>query len=557
MRQATPVLRGLLSVVAAVALAVPAVATADEPLPDPTTAPVYSPTPGTVPAGALPAPVKTSAKLAVLSRPRLVLDTRHLRTALEVRCRSSVNGGCNANGKLFVRLHGRRTQIGAWAGRIPGQQIFAPKFHLTAAVRRLRPGRAIHGSLQLTNHVSSAQRATVATQPITSVVTLPVTILPLPPAAPPPGPTVTTGPDAGVALPTLTGNGGPGSATVTGLVNTKNEHATFHFEYGPARGAYQVSTAEKLATSDDHFEHVVSGTLTGLGSLPTVHYRLVATNDDGTVFGDDQSFQVPFVQPAPGGAPTLDATAAGPVSLIVTNNFCLASLVVTLAGQDLTCTVSVFNPQPPVVGTGAGTTAVRPANEVLAIHAPTGMIGSTTHSLVEPLPVVVAPQGTMNGTVKFSVVQAPLFGMPETAEQVGGPLSMATMPSAGRPNLHLNVSCKPPSTFVAGAELDCTITIQNTGPDTADITSFELHPSAPLNPDGDFTDGDPPLALRGIMTGGSGDPVTIRARLKTNKNAAVGAAAFVQVTVSGIDDTDRNPFSASDTSTPVGVAGRP
>jgi hypothetical protein len=558
-RQATSVHRVPVTVgvvlAAALALAAPLGALADEPSPDPTTAPAYTPTPGTVPAGAVPPAPTTSAKLAVLSGHRLTLDTRKLRTTLEVRCRSSIKGHCGATGQLFVTLHGHRTEIGAWAGQIPGQQIFAPRFKLTAAVRKLRTGHAIHGSLRLTNRVSSAQRATAIGQPITTVVTLPVTILPLP-QTPPPGPTVTTGPDAGVTLPTLTGNGGPGSATVTGLVNTKNEHTTFHAEYGPAKGAYEASTAEKLVNSDDHFEHVVTATLTGLGSFPTVHYRLVATNDDGTVFGGDQSLSIPFVLPAPGGFPTLDTTAAGPVFLTVTSNICLPSLAVTLAGQDVTCTVSVFNPQPPVVGTGAGTTAVRPASEVLAIHAPTGMIGSTTHSLVEPLPLVVSPQNVMTGTVKFSVVQAPVFGTPELVQQGLGAPTPATMPTIGRPNLHTHISCAAVGRFVPTDEFDCTITVQNVGNDTADITSFELTGTAQVNHDGDFTSGDPPLVLPGILSGGDGSPVTIKTRMKTGTGSVPGAAVTLSVAIGGIDDTDRAPFSDTQTSNALTVVDK-
>ncbi len=62
--------------------------------------------------------------------------------------------------------------------------------------------------------------------------------------------------------------------------------------------------------------------------------------------------------------------------------------------------------------------------------------------------------------------------------------------------------------------------------------------------------------LRGILTGGGGDPVTIKARLKTNKTAAAGSGASVQVTVAGFDDTDRNPFNLSDTSSTSPVVAR-
>ena len=441
----------------------------DEPLPDPTNPPVYMPSPGTVPVTTLPAP-STSSKLELLSGRRLVLDARRLRTTVEVRCGYATTGRCDANGQLFVTLGGKRTQIGSWQGLIPGQQVFAPKFHLTKAVRTLRPGHALRGTLRLTNHVPRAPRATPVGPTITTIINVPVTIVALPPA-PPPGPAVTTGPASGLTLPVLNNGSGPPTATVSGLVNPRGEHTTFHFEYGPANGAYTslAPTVDKIVNSDDHFEHVVSATLSGLESPSTVHYRVVATNADGTMFGDDQQFRCRSCS-RPRAAPRR-STRPRPAGVAARHQQLLHRLArphARWAGPH----VHDLGLQPAAAGRRGRRRDDRGAPGQRGAGDPCTERNDgfeQTQSTVEPVPVDVPPQTTASGTVKFSVLQAPVFGTPEIAEQIGAAPSMATMPSTGRPDLDGSTStCTDRRvTFLAGAEVDCTITIQNTGADNS------------------------------------------------------------------------------------------
>ncbi len=163
---------------------------------------------------------------------------RRLRTTVEVRCGYATTGRCDATGQLFVTVGGKRTQIGSWQGRIPGQQVFAPTFHLTKAVRscapatrcaarcasptasRARRGRRPVGPADHDDHQRAGHDRAAAAR-----------------AAAAAGRHHRVRPAASRCR-CSHGGGGPPTATVAGLVNPRGEHTTFHFEYGPANGAY-------------------------------------------------------------------------------------------------------------------------------------------------------------------------------------------------------------------------------------------------------------------------------------------------------------------------------
>ena len=96
-------------------------------------------------------------------------------------------------------------------------------------------------------------------------------------------PTVTTGGASGV---------GQNSATLTGTVTTNGLQTNYGFEigtepgdYGPAMGLGSIgagTTAE-----------AVSLALRDLQPGTTYYYRLVATNVDGTTYGEDETFTTP------------------------------------------------------------------------------------------------------------------------------------------------------------------------------------------------------------------------------------------------------------------------
>jgi hypothetical protein len=92
-------------------------------------------------------------------------------------------------------------------------------------------------------------------------------------------PVVVTGPATGVTQNT---------ATLTGTVDPEGVATTYYFEYGTSN-AYGLTTPQQPAGAGD--EPVpVEVALAGLTGNTTYHYRLVATNADGTTLGSDSTF---------------------------------------------------------------------------------------------------------------------------------------------------------------------------------------------------------------------------------------------------------------------------
>jgi hypothetical protein len=86
-------------------------------------------------------------------------------------------------------------------------------------------------------------------------------------------------------------------ATLNGSVNPNNAETKYHFEYGPTI-AYGKSTPEASAGAGTGSVGV-SAPITGLAEGTTYHFRIVATNADGTVNGSDQTFTTPFIRTTP------------------------------------------------------------------------------------------------------------------------------------------------------------------------------------------------------------------------------------------------------------------
>jgi phosphodiesterase/alkaline phosphatase D-like protein len=93
-------------------------------------------------------------------------------------------------------------------------------------------------------------------------------------------PAVTTGPTTAV---------GGTSATVTGAVDPGGKSTTWWVEYGTTT-AYGSRTSSSTSAGSGTAAVDVSANLTGLKTGTTYHYRLVATNGDGTTHGGDAVF---------------------------------------------------------------------------------------------------------------------------------------------------------------------------------------------------------------------------------------------------------------------------
>ncbi len=119
-------------------------------------------------------------------------------------------------------------------------------------------------------------------------------------------PTAITGPVSAV---------GTTTATATGTVNPNGRATSWFFEFGTST-SYGRQTATRSAGSGTSNVQV-SGPLTGLTPGTTYHYRLVASNADGTTRGADGIFTTSSAPAAVTGAATsvtpTSATLAGTV----------------------------------------------------------------------------------------------------------------------------------------------------------------------------------------------------------------------------------------------------
>ncbi len=88
----------------------------------------------------------------------------------------------------------------------------------------------------------------------------------------------------------LTAEVGASEVKLGARVNPGGIQTTYHFEYGPT-GAYGSSTPFPEGSVGEGVEsHAVWASASGLAAGTTYHYRVVATNELGTVYGPDQTF---------------------------------------------------------------------------------------------------------------------------------------------------------------------------------------------------------------------------------------------------------------------------
>ncbi len=109
----------------------------------------------------------------------------------------------------------------------------------------------------------------------------------------------------GIAGPALTGHYSSNlsytGATLTGGVFPNGLATSYYWQYGTTTSYGQSTSSTSVGSG--HAPSSVTTTLSGLSAGTTYHYRLVATNADGTSYGYDYTFatpsQVPVVQTAP------------------------------------------------------------------------------------------------------------------------------------------------------------------------------------------------------------------------------------------------------------------
>jgi hypothetical protein len=101
-------------------------------------------------------------------------------------------------------------------------------------------------------------------------------------------------------------NMAPTSVTLNGAVNPKGSETTYQFEYGTTTGYGSKAPASPKSIGSGASPVEVSEKIEGLQPETTYHFRLVATNAQGTTEGGDQTFTTPrwkfLSTPNPSGA---------------------------------------------------------------------------------------------------------------------------------------------------------------------------------------------------------------------------------------------------------------
>ena len=90
------------------------------------------------------------------------------------------------------------------------------------------------------------------------------------------------------------------SATLNGAVNSNGKATTYYFEYGTDTG-YGSATSSSNAGSGTTAVSV-KAPISGLTSATTYNYRLLATNLDGTSYGDDKTLSTTILYVEPSGS---------------------------------------------------------------------------------------------------------------------------------------------------------------------------------------------------------------------------------------------------------------
>jgi phosphodiesterase/alkaline phosphatase D-like protein len=96
------------------------------------------------------------------------------------------------------------------------------------------------------------------------------------------------------------------NATLNGVVNPQSSPTVYHFEYGTDT-SYGSQTLTGESIGEDAAGHPVSSVIANLEPGATYHYRLIATNFNGTTTGPDETFTTP-------GTPTIVQTTVAGVS---------------------------------------------------------------------------------------------------------------------------------------------------------------------------------------------------------------------------------------------------
>lgn len=104
------------------------------------------------------------------------------------------------------------------------------------------------------------------------------------------------------------------SATIAGGVNPDGIETTYQFEYGPTTGYGSVTPGSPAMVGSDSTTHNLVAELTGLAKGTTYHYRIIASNANGTSYGADKTL-------ATAGPPTLQSASVSEVGALAAESY--------------------------------------------------------------------------------------------------------------------------------------------------------------------------------------------------------------------------------------------
>ena len=171
-----------------------------------------------------------------------------------------------------------RPDLGVRARRRPRRR--SPAGHseslVSAAISGLTPGTTYHFQLVVTDGLGNT---TLGNDQSFTTGSLPHG-----------GPLATT-------LPPAAGDPQPDNNVLVGSITTNGVPTTYFFQWGTTTAYGQQTPAHQLGSTA--FPVLVWDTIStkGAGSKATLHYRLVATNEFGTSFGNDVAFTLPLKSP--------------------------------------------------------------------------------------------------------------------------------------------------------------------------------------------------------------------------------------------------------------------
>ncbi len=99
------------------------------------------------------------------------------------------------------------------------------------------------------------------------------------------------------------------AATLHGTVNPEGSPTTYHFEYGTTKAYGQQIPSPDGSVGSDSNDHPEAQSPSGLTPNTTYHYRIVATNAQGTTSGADEKFTTALPPPVAGVSVNLFLTA--------------------------------------------------------------------------------------------------------------------------------------------------------------------------------------------------------------------------------------------------------